>query len=121
MSDIINNAAPGATQQELNLVCGSGGSRAILGCAGAILACHLSGIKKWNTIGGSSGGAIAAVLLASGMHPVEVAHKAIEIDFADMLTRQTGILGVMYAFLMKYRYDKTRPIKGVFSTEKLQS
>lgn len=120
MSKIIESA-PASRTGALNLVCGSGGSRAILGCAGAILACHLSGIRKWNTIGGSSGGSIAAILFASGMHPAEVARHAIEIDFSDMLTRHSSYLGLLRALIMKYRYDHTRPIKGVFSSEKMQA
>jgi len=103
----------------LNLVCGSGGSRAILGSAGTILACHLAGIDKWNSIGGASGGSIPSVMLAGGQHPAKIVRFSIDIDFSSLLTRRASLAGLLVAYVMKGRYEKTRPLKGVLGSEKV--
>jgi len=67
----------------LHLVCGSGGSRAILAGTGAILALNVAGHKKFHSVGGISGGSIPTALLALGMDAKELTHQALDIDFAD--------------------------------------
>ena len=56
----------------LHLVCGSGGSRAILAGTGAILALNVAGHKKFHSVGGISGGSIPTALLALGMDSKEL-------------------------------------------------
>lgn len=104
---------------ELHLVCGSGGSRAILAGAGAILALNVAGHKRFKSVGGISGGSIPTVLLASGRDAKELMHQALDIDFSSMLTRHGGIAKIILAYFMQRWYEKTRPPKGVLSSEKL--
>lgn len=103
----------------LHLVCGSGGSRAILAGTGAILALNVAGHKKFHSVGGISGGSIPTALLALGMDAKELTHQALDIDFASKLTRHSGIFKIIFAYFMQRRYEKTRPVKGVMSSEKL--
>lgn len=119
MSNQNNNNGTDRPPGPFNLVIGSGGSRAILGGSGAILTCHLAGIT-WNTIGGASGGTIPASLFAAGLSPAELVRGVIDIDFQSMLHRKASWFRLMMALMLKYRYDETRPIKGVFGTRKLE-
>jgi len=112
-------AAP-ATADGLNLVCGAGGSRAILGTSGAILAFHVLDINNsWRTIGGVSGGSIPSVMLAAGMSPREIAHQVIEIDFNSMLTPRVNMLRILWAFFLKECAWKRRPCRGVLGSQKV--
>jgi len=111
--------APAQSSRELNLVCGSGGSRAILGSSGAILACHVAGIDNWRTLGGASGGSIPTALLAGGVHPTKIVRLTIEIDFSSLLSRHASLLRIILASLLQGRFERTRPRKGVLSSEKL--
>ncbi|HEY9715443.1 MAG TPA: patatin-like phospholipase family protein, partial [Chroococcales cyanobacterium] len=102
-----------------NLVCSSGGSRAILGSAGAIVAIDHAGIKDLDTIGGVSGGSVTTALFAGGYDAKTTLKLAIDIDFSSKLTRHGSILRVLVAYFMKGRFERTRPRKGVLSSEKL--
>jgi predicted acylesterase/phospholipase RssA len=104
----------------LHVVFSSGGSRAILGGAGAILAFHVSGLNNWQTVGGVSGGSIPAALLADARHPREVLRLTTETDFNSLLKPYTSWLGRLFALLLKYRYERLLPRKGVFSWEPLR-
>jgi predicted acylesterase/phospholipase RssA len=104
----------------MNLVCGAGGSRAILGSSGAILACHFAGISDWRTVGGASGGSIPTVLLAAGYSPKDIAHYCLDIDYSALLTRHGGILKVVSAYFFKDTfYRLARPKHGLFGSEKV--
>lgn len=108
----------GAAEQ-IHLLCSSGGSRAILGSAGAIAALDQAGLKDFVSLGGISGGSIPTAMYAAGLGATETLHLAIEIDFSSMLTRHGSILRILFAYLMQGRFAQTRPRKGVFSSEKL--
>lgn len=102
-----------------HLTCGAGGSRAILGSAGGIVACHLAGLNDWETMGGISGGSIPTVLLAAGGSPVDMMRMAIDIDFAKLVPSHATPLRLVIAFLLKNRFEYTRPHKGVLGSELL--
>ncbi len=119
MSPQTNGPAAASASAEFNLVCGSGGSRAILGSSGAILACHLAGISNWRTLGGASGGSIPTALLAAGVHPTKIVHLTIELDFASLLTKHATLLQIFIANFLKDAYEMSRPARGVMGSEKL--
>lgn len=119
MSQNVGNPAPAAALQDHNLVGGAGGSRAILATSGAILACHQAGLANWNSLGGASGGSIPTVMLAAGVHPTNIVRMTIDLDFASKLTRHGSLVKVLLAYIMKDRYEKTRPRKGVLASDKL--
>jgi predicted acylesterase/phospholipase RssA len=119
MSSKTEANAPVPSARSLNLVCGSGGSRAILGSAGPILACHNAGITNWQTLGGASGGSIPTVMLAGGVHPKDVVRITMEIDFSSLLTRHGSLFQILLAYVMKDRYEVSRPKKGVLGSEKV--
>jgi hypothetical protein len=102
---------------DLHLVCGSGGSRAILQGSGSILACHLAGLNNWRTLGGASGGSIPTLMLAGGVHPIKIVRHTIETDFSSLLARHGSLAQILIAYFMKDRYEKTRPRKGVFGSD----
>lgn len=106
---------------ELNLVCGAGGSRAILGVTGALVASHALKFEDWRTIGGVSGGSIPSLMLAAGYSPQEIARLVIEIDFNSKLTPKTHLLGLWWAFFLKECAWKRRTNEGVLTSEKLGS
>lgn len=108
-----------APQGELNLICGAGGSRAILGSSGVILAGHAAGIDRWRTIGGVSGGSIPSLMLAAGVSPAEIVRKVIDIDFNSMLTPRASMPQIWWAFFLKECFWKRRTERGVLTAEKL--
>lgn len=123
MKNDTRTTASGTTASDkmghLHLVCGSGGSRAILGSAGAIFAFHQAGLREWATAGGISGGSVPTALLAGGHDPGKMVRLAVDIDFASLLTRHANPLSILIAFLLQQRFAQTRPRMGVMSSEKL--
>jgi predicted acylesterase/phospholipase RssA len=103
-----------------HLVCSSGGSRAILGAAGAIAAIDQAGIREdLESIGGVSGGSVPTAFYAGGMTAKQTLQLTIDIDFSSMLTRHGSIIQILFAYFMQGRFEKTRPRHGVLSSEKL--
>src|SRR5579885_42825 len=119
MSKKMSPAAPTTPEREFHLVCSSGGSRAILGSAGVLLACAQAGIKRFKSIGGISGGSIPTVLFASGLDAPACVKKALEIDFSSLLTRRASFVRILFAYFMQRRNEKIRPVHGVMTSEKL--
>lgn len=118
----MNNSvtkAPTTPEREFHLVCSSGGSRAILGSAGVLLACNQAGITKFKSIGGVSGGSIPTVLFASGMDAKTCLSQALDIDFSSLLTRRASFFRILIAYFMQRRYEKVRPVNGVLTSEKV--
>lgn len=107
----------GATNK--HLVCGAGGSRAILASAGAIMATRLAGITDWQTVGGISGGSIPAVAMAAGVDPREIMQLTVDVDFSSLVPRHATPLSTVLAFILKDRFEYTRPKKGVLGSENL--
>ncbi len=120
MSNPVTAGTARRESQDMHLVFGSGGTKAILAGAGAVLAIHTTGLKSWRSIGGASGGSIIAALFARDVSVKQVLHLACETDFSKLVTARTGLVGRLWAFLRKYRYEKVRPVKGVFSHESLR-
>jgi predicted acylesterase/phospholipase RssA len=115
--DRVLSPSGGPEEVEYSLLCGAGGSRAILASAGAILSCHLAGLNKFKHIGGASGGSIPTALLAAGWKPVQLAHLAIETNFAGLITRHASLLKVIITYFLKDNfYLLVRPRKGLFSS-----
>jgi len=110
---------PPGTNSGLHLVCGAGGSRAILASAGAVMATRFAGITEWQTIGGISGGSIPAVALAAGIDPRELMQLTVDVDFSSLVPRHATPLSTVLAFILKDRFEYTRPRKGVLGSENL--
>jgi predicted acylesterase/phospholipase RssA len=118
-----------ATQtQARDLTLSAGGSRAILGGSGAVLAIdqalgpvgpQLRASTMWNSIGGVSGGSIPAAMYAGGYSAREALRHALDIDFSSKLTRHGSIVQILFAYFMQGRFERTRPRHGVLSSEKL--
>jgi len=111
-----------------HLVLSAGGSRAILGGAGAVLAIdqvlgpvgqELRASTIWASIGGVSGGSIPAVMYAGGYSARDTLLLAMDIDFTSKLTRHGSVLQILFAYFMQGRFERTRPRHGVLSSEKL--
>ncbi|MBX9690476.1 MAG: patatin-like phospholipase family protein [Candidatus Obscuribacterales bacterium] len=108
-------------RENLHLVCGSGGSRAILASAGFVYAIDKCGLKNFSTIGGVSGGSIPSLMYAAGLPAGRVVQLAVDIDFSSMLTRRANVFKMFLAFLLKERLAQTRPREAVLGSEKLES
>lgn len=102
-----------------HVVFGSGGSKAILGGAGAIAAFEVAGLKDWASIGSASGGSFPAAFLASGKTSAELLRVVVDTDFSKLLRAKTGLWRRLLALLLKYRYELTRPERGVYSSAPL--
>lgn len=122
MSD--NKTLPGdgknSQTSEFHVVFGAGGSKAILGATGAIVAFEMCGFNKFATIGGVSGGSIPAAFYANGTPAQELLQLAIGADFTKFLIPKSGWLSRIWALLSKYRYERTLPLKGVYSGKPIQ-
>lgn len=110
---------PPLANENLHLVAGSGGSRAILASAGFIYGLHKCGLASFQTIGGVSGGSLPSMMYAAGIQPGKMVQLAIDIDFSSMLTRRANVFQMFLAFLLKERLAQTRPRKAVMGSEKL--
>lgn len=120
MSNVTDNGTiPAPTPSERHLVCGSGGSRAVLGSAGTILACHLASLNTWRTIGGVSGGSVPTLLLAAGVHPAKIVRISIETDFSALLNRHGSLWEIIVAYLLKDRNEIRRPRRGVLNSQRM--
>ncbi|MBY0359876.1 MAG: patatin-like phospholipase family protein [Candidatus Obscuribacterales bacterium] len=122
MSTIQGTVATNHSLRNLDnkhLLCGSGGSRAILGSAGAILALSKAGHNDWRSMGGVSGGSIPSLFIAAGWPAGKMVKLAVDIDFASLLSRRTNIFMTFLAFLLKERLAQTRPRRAVMGSEKL--
>jgi predicted acylesterase/phospholipase RssA len=105
---------------EFHVVFGAGGSKAILGAAGAIVAFDKCGFTKFATIGGVSGGSIPAALFAGGVSAQELLKLAVGADMTKFLIPKSGWFSRIWALLSKYRYERTLPLKGVYSGKPIQ-
>jgi predicted acylesterase/phospholipase RssA len=106
---------PGCLHKKtINLVFGSGGSKAILAGVGAILAIKEADLDI-ATIGGVSGGSIPAYLLASGMAARPMVHEVLTVDFMSMVRPKTGLWKRLLALLNKQHHEKKRTREGVYT------
>lgn len=119
MSPDPKAVAPTPPALDKHIVCGAGGSRAILASAGALMACKIAGISEWQTIGGISGGSIPAVAMAAGIDPRDIMQLTVDVDFSSLVPRSASPLSTIIAFILKDRFEYTRPKKGVLNSENL--
>src|SRR5439155_25853295 len=56
----------------------------------------------------------------AGLTPAELVRCAVGIDYTSLLIRRKSWVQLMVALLLKYRYERTRPLKGVFGTQRLE-
>lgn len=105
---LLNNAAltKVTPEKELHLVCGAGGTRAILGCTGAIFGLYAQGYQTWATIGGISGGAMPALLCAAEISPRQILRKSILTDFAALLLKKRHMFTVLRKFLRQKKAER---------------
>ena len=99
----LSNAAyaPIPQERDLHLVCGAGGTRAILGCTGAIFGMYAQGVQTWGSIGGISGGAMPALLYAAGISPKQMLRLSLTIDFGKLLLAKRHVLYVLRKYLQQ--------------------
>lgn len=114
-----NGARTLTASDPIHLVCSAGGSRAILGSAGAIVAFEQAGVTNFASIGGVSGGSVPTAVFASGVGAKEALRLTIDKDFASTLTRRGNIAETLTAYFKQGRLQKTRPRNGVMSSEPL--
>lgn len=106
---------------DLHIVFGSGGTKAILGGTGTLLALELAGLKEFRSIGCASGGSIPAALL-SGRIPIDKALRVIvDTDFQGLLTPRVGVFGRLLALLRKPHLESVRPARGAYKTDKMSA
>ena len=116
---VATSSATRLASENLHMVCGSGGSRAILASAGFIYGLHKCGVADFRTVGGVSGGSIPSLMYAAGIKPGKMVQLAVDIDFSSKLTRRGNIVQMFLAFLLKERLAQTRPRNAVMGSEKL--
>jgi predicted acylesterase/phospholipase RssA len=83
------------------------------------MACKVAGVSDFQTIGGVSGGSIPAVALAAGIDPRDIMQLTVDVDFSSLVPRHATPLSTVIAFILKDRFEYTRPKKGVLGSEKL--
>ena len=90
-----------------HLVCGSGGPKASLMVAGWIAALKAAGqARNYLTIGGVSGGAIPALLIASGMSEADIVKHCLDCNFAALLPKHQSVKQVLRELVRaEYRKD----------------
>lgn len=118
---VAASPVPRLASEDLHMVCGSGGSRAILASAGFIYGLHKCGLADFRTVGGVSGGSIPSLMFAAGIAPGKMVQLAVDIDFSSKLTRHGNIIQMFLAFLLKERLAQTRPRRAVMGSEKLEA
>lgn len=73
---------------------------------------------KW--VGGISGGATMAAMLAAEVPIPMIVDYAVETDYQSLLTWHGSYLRILSAFLRQKVYEETRPCKGVLNPDKLR-
>lgn len=101
-----NALAPEISAQEQHLVCGAGGTRAIIGCAGAIFGLYAQGLRSWATIGGISGGSLPALLYAAGLHPRNLLRRSLSTNFATLIVKKRHILEVVRKYFLQPKHQR---------------
>ena len=87
-----NDNKTGDLEPEFELAVSSGGATSVLAGAGSIVACELSGIRRFRRVYGVSGGAIFGSIASAGLSASEVLHLVLDTQFADHVTFNDGIL-----------------------------
>jgi predicted acylesterase/phospholipase RssA len=105
---------------QLHVVFGSGGTKTLLAGTGAILAFHVGELDQFATIGAASGGTFVASMLARRLPPKQFLPEIIDTDFGKLVTPRRGFLSRLLALLNKFRHERTRPRRGVYSVTKLR-
>ncbi|MBS2005935.1 MAG: patatin-like phospholipase family protein [Cyanobacteria bacterium SZAS TMP-1] len=113
-NDNLLESSDRTQKKAINLVFGSGGSKAILAGVGAILAIKEADLNI-ATIGGVSGGSIPAYLFASGMAVRPMVHEVLTVDFMSMVRPKTGLFRRLWALLNKQHHEKRRTREGVYT------
>lgn len=116
----LNNAdlTPVNPERDQHLVCGAGGTRAIIGCTGAIVGLHAQGYHSWATIGGISGGAFPAVLFAAGVPLRNLIRRCLSSDFATLLKRNRHLFDVIRKFILQGR-DQRLPRTAIHCSKEM--
>ncbi len=83
------------------------------------MACKIAGVTEWQTMGGISGGSIPAVALASGIDPRDIMQLTVDVDFSSLVPRHATPIATVIAFILRDRFEYTRPKKGVLGSENL--
>jgi len=83
------------------------------------MACKIAGVSEWQTMGGISGGSIPAVALAAGIDPRDIMQLTVDVDFSSLVPRHATPISTVIAFILKDRFEYTRPKKGVLSSDNL--
>jgi predicted acylesterase/phospholipase RssA len=104
----------------LHVVFGSGGTKTLLAGTGAILAFHVGELDQFETIGAASGGTFVASILARRMPPKKFLPEIIDTDFGKLVTPRLGFFRRLLALLNKFRHERTRPRRGVYSVTRLR-
>lgn len=105
---LLSNVEPTleTPDSQLHLVCGAGGTRAIIGCAGAVFGMHAMGMNSWASIGGISGGSVPTLLYAAGIHPRTLLRKALTTDFSQLVVKRRHMLDVIRKFLGQAQHER---------------
>jgi len=80
------------TQRDVNLLIGTGGSRAILFGTGVVLALSQANFRKFRSIGGVSGGSMPASLIATNPDASALLKEVLKTDFDKLVTRRVSLL-----------------------------
>lgn len=107
-------------KKPINLVFGSGGSKAILAGVGAILAIKDADLNI-ATIGGVSGGSIPAYLFASGMDIRPMVHEVLTVDFMSLVQPKTNVFYRLWAILNRQHHEKQRTRDGVYTWHNMKA
>lgn len=105
---LLNNVEPTLDEPErqLHLVCGAGGTRAIIGCAGAVFGMHAMGMNSWASIGGISGGSVPTLLFAAGIHPRALLRRALTTDFSQLVVKRRHLLHVLRKYMGQAKHER---------------
>lgn len=80
------------TKRDVNLLIGTGGSRAILFGTGVVLALSQANFGKFRSIGGVSGGSMPASLIATNPDASALLKEVLKTDFDKLVTRRVSLL-----------------------------
>jgi hypothetical protein len=110
---------PGSLAILKHLVAAAGGTVAIYGATGAILALELAGLnfEELESFGGASGGALVTILLAAGKTPRQIFKLFLEAEFTQLLPAHEGIRAYTTRRLFGKGPEKLRnAINGYFGS-----
>lgn len=107
----------GPESQDINLLIGTGGSRAILFGTGVLLALAQANFRRFRSITGVSGGSIPAALICANPDVTQLLMQVLDTDFNKLVTRRVSLVTFLTQALREPKNVDPPPLVGALDAK----